>query len=182
MICALSPASDNYEETLSTLRYADQAKKIKNCAVVNESATDKIIRELGEQNARMIEILKYMRQHGGFPPDLSTEEMRSVFGGEFEGSTTVGTSNTLGVTMMGDGVSHNSSKRGDQEEFDPKIKEELEQKELDLKRERERASKFDLDRAEMERKIKMLEEEAKAHELFMNDYGDTWENKLAKND
>ena len=35
MICAISPASDNYEETLSTLRYADQAKKIQNKAVIN---------------------------------------------------------------------------------------------------------------------------------------------------
>lgn len=46
MICAISPANDNYEETLSTLRYADQAKKIQNKAVVNESETDKIIRNL----------------------------------------------------------------------------------------------------------------------------------------
>ena len=30
MIAALSPASVNYEETLSTLRYADRAKAIKN--------------------------------------------------------------------------------------------------------------------------------------------------------
>jgi hypothetical protein len=37
MICALSPATLNYEETLSTLRYADRAKKIQNKAVVNES-------------------------------------------------------------------------------------------------------------------------------------------------
>lgn len=44
MICAISPANDNYEETLSTLRYADQAKKIKNKAVVNENSTDKMIR------------------------------------------------------------------------------------------------------------------------------------------
>ncbi len=35
MICAISPATDNYEETLSTLRYADQAKKIQNKAVIN---------------------------------------------------------------------------------------------------------------------------------------------------
>lgn len=35
MICAISPSSDNYEESLSTLRYADQAKKIKNKPVVN---------------------------------------------------------------------------------------------------------------------------------------------------
>lgn len=46
MICAISPSSDNYEESLSTLRYADQAKKIKNKAQINESGTDKLIREL----------------------------------------------------------------------------------------------------------------------------------------
>lgn len=37
MICALSPANINYEETMSTLRYADRAKKIQNKAIVNES-------------------------------------------------------------------------------------------------------------------------------------------------
>lgn len=35
MICAISPALSNYEETLSTLRYADRAKQIKNKAVIN---------------------------------------------------------------------------------------------------------------------------------------------------
>ena len=48
MICAISPAFDNFDESLSTLRYADQAKKIKNTAVVNEDPTDKLIRELNE--------------------------------------------------------------------------------------------------------------------------------------
>ena len=37
MIAALSPASVNYEETLSTLRYAWQVKSIKNEAKVNEN-------------------------------------------------------------------------------------------------------------------------------------------------
>ena len=50
MICAISPSSDNYEESLSTLRYADQAKKIKNKAQINETGTDKLIRELREEN------------------------------------------------------------------------------------------------------------------------------------
>lgn len=53
MICAVSPARDNYEETLSTLRYADQAKKIKLEAHVNESDTDKLIRELMEENDKL---------------------------------------------------------------------------------------------------------------------------------
>lgn len=46
MIAALSPADVNYDETLSTLRYADRAKKIKNKAIVNENPLDKLIREL----------------------------------------------------------------------------------------------------------------------------------------
>lgn len=53
MLCALSPSMDNYEETLSTLRYADRAKKIKCHATVNESATEKLIRELKEENDRL---------------------------------------------------------------------------------------------------------------------------------
>eukprot|EP00163_Fabomonas_tropica_P030970 TRINITY_DN720_c0_g1_i1.p1 TRINITY_DN720_c0_g1~~TRINITY_DN720_c0_g1_i1.p1 ORF type:complete len:1026 (+),score=322.14 TRINITY_DN720_c0_g1_i1:237-3314(+) len=58
MIAALSPADINYEETLSTLRYADRAKKIKNKAVVNENPTDKLIRELKEENERLMKMLQ----------------------------------------------------------------------------------------------------------------------------
>ena len=36
MVATVSPAGDNYEETLSTLRYADRAKRIENHAVINE--------------------------------------------------------------------------------------------------------------------------------------------------
>jgi kinesin family protein 1 len=36
MIATISPSADNFEETLSTLRYADRAKRIINHAVVNE--------------------------------------------------------------------------------------------------------------------------------------------------
>merc|ERR1712176_1432885 len=58
MICALSPASSNYEETLSTLRYADRAKKIKNNATVNENPQDKLLRELKEENAALKEMME----------------------------------------------------------------------------------------------------------------------------
>lgn len=63
MIAALSPASVNYEETLSTLRYANQVKNIKNEAKVNESPQDKLIRELREENQR----LKDMIEKGTLP-------------------------------------------------------------------------------------------------------------------
>ncbi|KAG0093516.1 kinesin-like protein Klp8 [Podila epicladia] len=49
IIAALSPADVNYDETLSTLRYADQAKRIKNKAIVNEDPNAKLIRELKEE-------------------------------------------------------------------------------------------------------------------------------------
>jgi len=58
MICAISPATDNYDETLSTLRYADQAKKIKNHATINESQQDKMIRELKDENEKLKDLLK----------------------------------------------------------------------------------------------------------------------------
>ena len=53
MIAAISPATFNFEETLSTLRYADQVKAIKNQAVVNETPQEKLIRELKEENERL---------------------------------------------------------------------------------------------------------------------------------
>ena len=45
MIAAVSPASDNYEETLSTLRYANRAKSIKNKPIINEDPKDALLRE-----------------------------------------------------------------------------------------------------------------------------------------
>ena len=49
MIAAISPADINFDETLSTLRYADSAKRIKNHAVVNEDPNARMIRELKEE-------------------------------------------------------------------------------------------------------------------------------------
>uniref|UniRef100_A0A8C5MLF9 Kinesin family member 1C n=1 Tax=Leptobrachium leishanense TaxID=445787 RepID=A0A8C5MLF9_9ANUR len=57
MIAALSPADINYEETLSTLRYADRAKQIKCNAVINEDPNARLIRELKEEVARLRQLL-----------------------------------------------------------------------------------------------------------------------------
>ena len=59
MVATISPAADNYEETLSTLRYADRAKRIVNHAVVNEDPNARIIRELQEEVAALKEMLKH---------------------------------------------------------------------------------------------------------------------------
>ncbi|XP_056598617.1 kinesin-like protein KIF1A isoform X9 [Triplophysa dalaica] len=57
MIAALSPADINYDETLSTLRYADRAKQIRCNAVINEDPNNRLVRELKEEVARLKDLL-----------------------------------------------------------------------------------------------------------------------------
>ena len=81
MICALSPASINYEETLSTLRYADRAKKIQNKAVINESEHDKVVRLLKEENndlKKKIEELSKKLLGGGVVEEVDKEAFREL--------------------------------------------------------------------------------------------------------
>ena len=81
MICALSPASINYEETLSTLRYADRAKKIQNKAVVNESEHDKVVRLLKEENndlKKKIEELSKKVLGGGTVEEVDKEAFKEL--------------------------------------------------------------------------------------------------------
>ena len=49
MICAISPADYNYDETLSSLRYASRAKSIKNKPYVNEDPKDALLKQYEEE-------------------------------------------------------------------------------------------------------------------------------------
>ena len=53
MVAAVSPSALNYEESLSTLRYASRARDIVNTAKMNEDPRARKIRELEEEMARM---------------------------------------------------------------------------------------------------------------------------------
>ena len=75
MICALSPAAVNYEETLGTLRYAERAKKIVNKAIVNESVQEKIIRDLKEENERLKALLS---KDGRLSAEMDPEEIAAL--------------------------------------------------------------------------------------------------------
>ncbi|XP_059134636.1 kinesin-like protein KIF1A [Peromyscus eremicus] len=57
MVAALSPADINYDETLSTLRYADRAKQIRCNAIINEDPNNKLIRELKDEVTRLRDLL-----------------------------------------------------------------------------------------------------------------------------
>ena len=72
MVAALSPADINFEETLSTLRYADRAKQIKVIVQVQENPTDKLIRELKEENDKLRKMMEGMGGEGFDPMAMPT--------------------------------------------------------------------------------------------------------------
>lgn len=57
MIANVGPASYNYEETLTTLRYANRAKNIKNRPKVNEDPKDALLREFQAEIERLKQML-----------------------------------------------------------------------------------------------------------------------------
>jgi kinesin family protein 3/17 len=63
MIATLSPASYNYDETLSTLRYANRAKNIKNKPKINEDPKDAMLREYQEEIQRLRKMLETKTQN-----------------------------------------------------------------------------------------------------------------------
>jgi len=60
MIAACGPADYNTEETISTLRYASNAKRIQNKPRINEDPKDAMIREFHDEITRLrAELDKY---------------------------------------------------------------------------------------------------------------------------
>lgn len=53
MVACISPAEFNYDETLSTLRYASRAKNISNKPVINEDPKDAMLREYQAEISRL---------------------------------------------------------------------------------------------------------------------------------
>ena len=58
MVACISPADNNYDETLSTLRYANRAKNIKNKPKINEDPKDALLREYREEIQRLKALLE----------------------------------------------------------------------------------------------------------------------------
>ncbi|CAH8496866.1 unnamed protein product [Schistosoma turkestanicum] len=65
MIANISPSDYNCDESLSTLRYANRAKNIKNKAKINEDPKDAMLRQFQKE----IEQLRKQLEEGGIPSD-----------------------------------------------------------------------------------------------------------------
>ena len=87
MVACISPADNNYDETLSTLRYANRAKNIKNKPKINEDPKDALLREYQEE----IKKLKLMLLGQADIPDkykgITIIVISTVFPTEFWHST-----------------------------------------------------------------------------------------------
>ena len=53
MIACVSPADNNYDETLSTLRYANRAKNIQNKPKINEDPKDALLRQYQDESLKL---------------------------------------------------------------------------------------------------------------------------------
>ena len=81
MIAAIGPANYNYEETLSTLRYANRAKSIKNAPKINENPKDAKLREMQDE----IELLrKQLQEAMGSDFKIDNNFMQMMTGGNGE--------------------------------------------------------------------------------------------------
>ena len=83
MIAAVSPADDNYEETLSTLRYASRAKSIKNKPRINEDPKDALLRQYEQEIQQLKLMLNSMNQGGG--PNLELNLQMKQMSESFKG-------------------------------------------------------------------------------------------------
>ncbi|XP_058532251.1 kinesin-like protein KIF17 isoform X2 [Ochotona princeps] len=82
MVACLSPADNNYDESLSTLRYANRAKNIKNKPRINEDPKDALLREYQEEIKKLKAILAQQMGPGGQTALLSGQEPQSPSQGE----------------------------------------------------------------------------------------------------
>ncbi|XP_045638006.1 kinesin-like protein KIF17 isoform X1 [Ursus americanus] len=73
MVACLSPADNNYDETLSTLRYANRAKNIKNKPHINEDPKDALLREYQEEIKKLKAILAQQMGPGNLSALLSSQ-------------------------------------------------------------------------------------------------------------
>jgi len=76
MVAAISPADSNFDETMSTLRYADRAKNIKNQPKINMDPKDALLKEYAEEITRLKKMLEN-KNLGRVPTGLQSDSEES---------------------------------------------------------------------------------------------------------
>jgi len=82
MIANCGPADYNYDETLSTLRYADRAKQIKNKPRINEDPKDAMLREYQQEIERLRSMLEEKAKMASSAPQVTIDGVAVPASGE----------------------------------------------------------------------------------------------------
>ncbi|KAG8129952.1 hypothetical protein E2320_016625 [Naja naja] len=97
MVACLSPADNNYDETLSSLRYAHRAKNIRNKPRINEDPKDALLREYGslrkQQKLAQLKAVYEAEQESRFRLEEDISALRNAYDLKFH-TLEVGTSGT----------------------------------------------------------------------------------------
>ena len=174
MIACVSPADTNVEETVSTLRYADRARKIKNKPVVNQDGKDaenaKLRREIAELRVQV------MNGGGGGPSGGSNALVSSQEVTEYKSKISQLTSEnrelTSALMSCQDELSHLNEKVILSEDSNIKLKTKLE--ELVAETERlAKASPLNSDFDNLLKKIRDVETYQKDSEKSLADHDTT---------
>lgn len=129
MVAAISPADYNYEETLSTLRYANRAKNIKNKPKINEDPKDALIRQYADEITLLKEQLNLISQ--GLPPS-NINIVNKFMGDKDDESNSI-----LSNSMLPELNKHRDEQKKLKEQFN-KEKELLSEENMLIKKENEK--------------------------------------------
>jgi kinesin family protein 3/17 len=95
MIANIGPASYNYEESVTTLRYANRAKNIQNKPRINEDPKDALLREYQYEIARLKEALEKRRIKGKKKNKVNDDNGEEVSDNSDEGEQDISSSDKL---------------------------------------------------------------------------------------
>ena len=170
MIANVGPADMNFDETLSTLRYANRAKNIKNKPKINEDPKDAMLREFQEEIARLKAQLsgKGIAAPGASPggatgsPNLAElkermrAQMRESMKTELAEDIAAKARKELEAKAKQE-LADLSESKAQTEEEKAKIQRQLQQQQQELQAYAEDLHKEERDREDMERRLKAME-------------------------
>uniref|UniRef100_A0A8B9KJP5 Kinesin-like protein n=1 Tax=Astyanax mexicanus TaxID=7994 RepID=A0A8B9KJP5_ASTMX len=176
MMCAnIGPADYNYDETISTLRYANRAKNIKNKARINEDPKDALLRQFQkeiEELKRKLEEGEISGSEGSGSEEMDEGEDEAGIGGERprkrrDSGSSSNSGSVCSVAQRSEGKTQTRKKKMSPDkmvEMQAKIEEERKALEAKLDMEEEERNKA---RAELEKREKDLLKAQQEHHLLL---------------
>ena len=156
MIANIGPADYNYDETISTLRYANRAKNIKNKAKINEDPKDALLRQFQEE---IKELKKQLEEGITNEDDISDEDAEIIEkdGKKYKSKKDKRKVSKEKMSEIQQKIEEDrkllEEKKDLEEEQRNKIKESLDEKESELKKYQEEMDQLSQKLAAIEKKI-----------------------------